>query len=97
MLKRLLSTGMTLGVLAAPALALPNGPTVVTGGAHVNSQGSTMQIIQNSSQAIINWNGFSIAPGELVQFIQSGANAAVLNRVTGSLPSNILGNRKSVV
>ena len=35
-----------------------------------------------SRNAIINWDSFSIDPGELTQFRQPGKNSAVLNRIT---------------
>ena len=95
MLRRMLISGLSLAALAAPLQALPDHPTVVQGGARINSQGGIMQIVQNTTNAIINWKGFSIAPGEMVQFVQSGANAAVLNRVTGTLPSNLMGSLKA--
>ena len=50
-----------------------------------------MQINQSSQQAIINWQGFSIAEHESVNIQQPNANAALLNRVVGQDASSIQG------
>ena len=42
-----------------------------------------LMILQASDKAIINWESFSIAPGEITQFAQPGAGSIALNRVTG--------------
>ena len=47
--------------------------------------------VTTSGGTIINWQGFSIDSGELTRFIQPSAASAVLNRVTGTDPSAILG------
>ncbi|WP_165797539.1 two-partner secretion domain-containing protein [Solimonas fluminis] len=75
------------------ALATPSGGVVTAGAASIGSPlPGTLHIDQTSSAAIINWQDFSIAQGEFVQFSQPSASAAVLNRVVGGLPSEILGN-----
>jgi len=85
----LLSVGLP-AVQAAPP-ALPTGLSVAAGQAQVNVNGSHMTVT-NSSQAILNWNSFSIGQGAAVYFQQPNASSQVLNRVTGSDPSAILGN-----
>ncbi len=85
----LLSVGLP-AVQAAPP-ALPTGLSVAAGQAQVNVNGSHMTVT-NSSQAILNWNSFSIGHGAAVYFQQPNASSQVLNRVTGSDPSAILGN-----
>src|SRR4051812_32572007 len=75
---------------ASLSAANPNGAQVVNGSAVFNQVGKTLNI-SNTPGAIINWQGFSIAPDEVTRFLQSGANSAVLNRVIGSGASNILG------
>src|SRR5690606_39187573 len=42
--------------------------------------------------AIINWRGFSIGRDEVTRFIQQHPDSAVLNRVVGGSPSEILGS-----
>ena len=81
-----------LSIWTVPLQANPSGGVVVHGNVNIGSgAGGNLQIRQNSNKAIIDWNSFSIAQGELTQFRQPGANAAVLNRVTGGDPSAIHG------
>lgn len=77
------------------AMANPAGGTVVAGSATIQSSGNTLTVTQNSSRAVVNWQGFSIGAGELTQFVQPSANAAILNRVTGGDPSAIMGAMQS--
>jgi filamentous hemagglutinin family protein len=76
--------------------ANPAGPTVVSGGVGFSGLGTSALTITNQAggNAIINWNGFSIGVNELTRF-QQFANLAVLNRVTGSQLSSILGSLQS--
>ncbi|MDZ7750206.1 MAG: filamentous hemagglutinin N-terminal domain-containing protein [Gammaproteobacteria bacterium] len=84
-----------MGVLTAcPAMANPLDPHVIHGSASFARQGGALTVT-NSPGAIINWQGFSIARGELTRFLQQHADSAVLNRVTGSDPSRILGQLHS--
>jgi filamentous hemagglutinin family protein len=88
----------TTALLAAgPALAGPDGGTVVGGSATITGQGSaTVTINQTSNRAIINWQQFNIGAGELTQFNQPGSSSVALNRVTGGLgPSEILGTLRA--
>lgn len=78
--------------LTSSVLALPEGGQVVNGQVQISQpQGNVLQILQSSPQAILNWNSFNIASPELVQFLQPGTQAVLLNRVTGQDPSSILG------
>lgn len=79
---------------AAPALALPGAPTVANGSATFSQSGSTLTVT-NTPNAIINWGSFSIGQNELTKFIQQSSASAVLNRVTGQSPSQILGQLQS--
>ncbi|MGF6916677.1 beta strand repeat-containing protein [Paraburkholderia sp. 40] len=73
-------------------LANPTGAQVVAGTVSINSPGAgQMHITQGSSNAIVNWNAFSIGSGEAVRISQPSASAALLNRVTGNDPSLIAG------
>lgn len=75
-----------------PVSANPSGGVVVHGDVNIGQGGgSHLQITQNSRNAIINWNDFSIRAGELTRFVQPNANAAVLNRVVGGDVSAIHG------
>lgn len=76
------------------AMANPVGPQVVNGKVIFNKNGNLFTIT-NTPGAIINWQDFSIDSGEITRFIQENANSAVLNRVTGQNPSQILGALQS--
>lgn len=80
-----------LMALQRPACAGPTGGTVVEGSAGISQAGTVTNINQSSSKAIINWQGFSIAPQETVNFNQPGASAMTLNRVIGNEQSVISG------
>ena len=85
-----------VAILATGALvwagSLPSGGSVVSGSVTFSSPNpTTLDITQTSTQAIINWNSFSIGKGETVNFFQPGASSSTLNRVTGSTPSWIAG------
>jgi filamentous hemagglutinin family protein len=88
-----LMTAALLALGAAPAVAGPEGGTVVGGAATIQGQGGPAVIVnQSSSSAIINWNTFNIGAKESVRFNQPGSSSVALNRVTGGLgPSEILG------
>lgn len=48
-------------------------------------------VTQTNNRDVINWREFSILEGETVRFFQPGADAIILNRVTGESTSNIFG------
>ncbi|MGR8950494.1 MAG: filamentous hemagglutinin N-terminal domain-containing protein, partial [Gammaproteobacteria bacterium] len=75
--------------------ANPLGPNVMNGVIDFASPDANTLQITNSPGAIINWHSFGIAPGEITQFIQQNADSAILNRVTGQAPSEILGQLNS--
>jgi filamentous hemagglutinin family protein len=81
------STGNVLAASSADA-------TVAHGSATFSVNGSTLTIT-NTPNAIINWAKFGIDAGETVKFVQQSSASAVLNRVTGSDPSHILGALQS--
>jgi filamentous hemagglutinin family protein len=79
--------------LALPgwALGAPTGGEVVAGSAAIAQQGSTTTITQTTARSAIDWQGFSIAGHEYVQFVQPSSQAVTLNRVVGNDPSQLLG------
>jgi filamentous hemagglutinin family protein len=77
-----------------PASANPENPLVVHGRADIANRGNTLTIT-NTPGAIINWQSFSIRPGEITRFIQQGGDSAVLNRIVGQDPSQIFGALES--
>lgn len=88
------ATLLCMGAGIRTAEANPSGANVVNGQVTFSWQGNIFTIT-NSPNAIINWDSFSIAAGEMVKFIQQSSNSAVLNRVTGQSPSQILGALQS--
>jgi len=82
----------TLALLPGLALAGPSGEQVQQGVVAVTRpDGTTTTVTQSSTNAVVNWHSFSLDGQEYVQFVQPGANAAVLNRVVGGNASQILG------
>ena len=79
-----------------PAHANPVDGQVVRGQASISQAGDTVTVDQSSRKAVIDWRGFDIAPGERTVFNQPGADAIVLNRVTGHDPSRIHGSIQAV-
>lgn len=74
------------------ALAGPGGAQVVAGQVTVTQPNAQQTVLtQGSASAIVNWQQFSIAHGESVDFRQPSSNSVILNRVTGSKPSEIYG------
>ena len=92
-----LRTALTTAVLctlAGHVAANPTGMQVVAGQVSTVASGNQL-LITNSPGAILNWQSFSIMPGELTRFIQQSASSTVLNRITGQNPSQILGALQS--
>jgi len=80
---------------AQTIIAGPTGGEVVSGTVVIQQQGALSHIQQSTQNAIINWQGFSIAPGETTHFQMPNANSAILNRVIGGNPSEIYGTLSS--
>jgi|AGTN01.3.fsa_nt_gi filamentous haemagglutinin family N-terminal domain len=78
-------------VFGGSALAAPEGGNVVAGSATISQSGNTTNVNQSSQKTIINWQKFSIAPAETVNFNQPNASAVALNRVIGNERSIIEG------
>ena len=73
------------------ANANPSGANVINGQVSINTSTPGVMNITNSPNAIINWQNFSNSQSEITRFIQQHSQSAVLNRVIGGNPSNILG------
>jgi len=83
---------LTLALLPIALMAKPSGPDVVQGDAtFAHPTKHAMQIV-TGDQTIINWNEFSIDPGETTRFIQPSHSSAVLNRVVTGTESHIMGS-----
>lgn len=83
---------VAVALLPIPAWANPQGGNVVAGSASIAAAGSKLTVTQTSNRAVINWNSFSITSGEKTKFILPSSTAAVLNRVTGTELSALMGN-----
>ncbi len=76
---------------SGPASALPTGGVVTSGTAAISRSGSVTNINQSTNKASINWQTFSIAPAETVNFNQPSIYSITLNRVIGNESSIIAG------
>ena len=76
-------------------LAQPQDPTHVAGWMFINPPSADTLEILTTDKTIIDWKSFSIEAGETTRFVQQNASDAVLNRVAGNIPSNILGTLES--
>jgi haemagglutination activity domain. len=75
--------------------ANPDGAQIVSGQVSIDTATPGVTTVTNSPNAVINWQNFSIAENELTQFIQQNGQSAVLNRIIGQNPSEILGSLAS--
>ena len=86
----LLASPLWLQAAPPAAGALPIGLQVAAGQASVLTEGSQMTV-RNSNGAILNWGSFNIGAAAGVHFDQVNAASKVLNRVTGTDPTQIFG------
>ncbi|MFT5398575.1 MAG: filamentous hemagglutinin family protein, partial [Gammaproteobacteria bacterium] len=75
--------------------ANPDGAQVIHGSATFSQPSANVLNVTNRHNTVINWQNFNIGQGQTTNFIQPSAASAVLNRVVGSNPSQILGNLNS--
>ena len=75
--------------------ANPSGATVVHSSVSFNQPNVNTLNVTNTPGAIVNWQQFGIKQGETTRFIQQNSNSAILNRIVGQNPSQILGNLSS--
>ena len=93
--RTLLTSTALVSLPLAPAIAqsattLPQQGSVVAGAATISSGADSLTVYQSSTNAIINWNSFSIGEGGSVNF--ENGSGATLNRVTGFSSSQIDGS-----
>ena len=72
-------------------IALPSKGKVKAGEVSIKTTGKEAQIIQATDRAIVHFEDFSIGKNESVFISQPSTTSALLNRVTGSFPSEIDG------
>ncbi len=77
--------------MSAYAVDLPTGEDITHGDADIFRDTDSLTVDQHTSNLVINWDDFSIASGNTVNFLQNRSDM-VLNRVVGDNPSNIFGS-----
>jgi len=83
---------VVMSTMPSHVWANPAGEQVVGGAAAFNRpDAATLIVNQGTDRAVINWNSFSIANGELTRFVQPSSTSAALNRVVTANPSQIYG------
>ena len=98
-------------IAAAPAHANPKGGQVVGGSATITqttpaptpssqaapapTTGSQLYIDQTTNRAVIDWQSFSIAPGEQTSFHQPAPSSMTLNRVVSPNDPSVIAGRLS--
>lgn len=93
-IKSFLALGMIFCLILHPFSSyaqLPVDPSIAHGHAVINTVNSHMTII-NTPNTILDWQSFSIGVDNSVYFQQQNADSMILNRVTGSDPSHLLGS-----
>ncbi|MGZ4954820.1 MAG: two-partner secretion domain-containing protein, partial [Methylobacter sp.] len=94
-LRRVLNLAILAALYPSFSYANPDGAQIVSGQVSIDTATPGVTAVTNSPNAIINWQNFSIAQHELTQFIQQNGQSAVLNRIIGQNPSEILGQLTS--
>lgn len=94
LIRKTLAASITALFACGGAYANPENPTIIHGSPIISNEGNTL-FIDKAAGAIINWRSFSIGRDELTEFSLGSPSAAVLNRVTGTGISEILGNLRS--
>ncbi|MBY0530075.1 MAG: filamentous hemagglutinin N-terminal domain-containing protein [Rhabdochlamydiaceae bacterium] len=93
-LKRLISMLSISGI--ASVYAMPTHPSVLSGNMNISSSSQGTTTYQcTSDRTIIDWDSFSLDPTDHVFFQLPSTTSAVLNRVVGTLPSELLGQIQS--
>ena len=77
------------------AYALPTGGRVVAGQAIINHTGNTMNVVQASQRAVVNWDSFNIGKNAKVEIVQPNAQAVIHHRVNSVSATQIDGMLKS--
>jgi len=85
-----------IALFPAFAFALPTDPTVQAGAVTFDQvDPNTLNVIQSTNKAIIDWQTFNIAANEATHFQMPSSNSFNLSRVTGGVGSEIFGTLTS--
>ncbi|MDD5273377.1 MAG: filamentous hemagglutinin N-terminal domain-containing protein [Methylovulum sp.] len=90
--RQLLGLAFLAALSPATLQANPDGAQIINGHVSIDTSTPGVTAITNSPNAIIQWQNFTIAQNEITQFIQQNSQSAVLNRIIGENPSQILGH-----
>ena len=85
----------SLGAQTLAGSTLPTAGQVVAGNANIAQTGNTLNVVQSSSRAVINWGSYNVGKDAAVVYQQPDANSVTLNRVTSVTPSQIDGAVKA--
>ena len=81
---------------SALLVANPEGLQIISGKAiRSASSGTNLLELTSKDRTILHWKDFSIKEGEITRFLQPNSSSSILNRVTGTLRSRILGKLES--
>ncbi len=87
---------LACGLLSTQSQALPQGEQVLAGSVSFNRNiPDTLNVNSASQTAIVNYQSFNVGSAETVNFNLPSAQSAILNRVVGANPSEILGRINS--
>ncbi|MGJ7503476.1 beta strand repeat-containing protein [Variovorax sp. ZT5P49] len=75
--------------------ALPTGWSVTSGNVSFTQNGTTLNILQGTPQALVNFATFNVGANALVDIRQPGSTSALLARTVGGDPSLIYGQIKA--
>ncbi len=75
--------------------ALPTHGRVAAGSATIQQSGNTLNVVQASQRAVVNWQSFNVGANAKVEFVQPNAQAVIHNRVVSVTPSQIDGMIKA--
>ena len=82
-------------VFPCQVIAAPYGGQVISGSAAIAQSGTVTNINQSTNKAIINWQGFSIASNETVNFNQPSVYSMNIHPASGCVQLDI-GNKPRV-
>lgn len=95
--KKLVLNGVSMALAsltlltAQSAMAGPQGGQITAGQGSISQSGLETNINQSSAQLDINWQDFSSAANETINFFQPDASSIAINRVVGGVPSQLNG------
>lgn len=88
----LILTALVIFVSGTSVSALPKVDEIVSGSVQIELKDANSMNISAANNSIINFSSFDILENESVFVTLPSADSKILNRVTGSYPSDLLGN-----